>query len=193
MDLKHFIRVYDDVLDKNTCRNAIKAYHDEEPEASQKWDHDGRPSFTTLNITLEAERKEHEAKRVWVKIHNELLIAIKSYSEKYMMEVGCGNHWPPKNSLEQVRLKHYEANNHDRFDYHVDVGDHDSARRFLVLFFYLNDVEEGGETYFKDIDFTVRPKEGRLLIFPPNWMFPHAGLKPVSNDKYIVGTYLHYT
>jgi hypothetical protein len=23
-------------------------------------------------------------------------------------------------------------------------------------------------------------------------MYPHAGLKPVSNDKYIVGTYLHY-
>ena len=74
-----------------------------------------------------------------------------------------------------------------------EEGDHDSARRFLVLFFYLNDVEEGGETYFQDIDFTVQPKEGRLLIFPPTWMFPHAGLKPVSNDKYIAGTYLHYT
>jgi hypothetical protein len=23
-------------------------------------------------------------------------------------------------------------------------------------------------------------------------MYPHAGEKPVSNDKYIVGTYLHY-
>ena len=192
MDIKHYIRVYENVLDPNLCRNIINLYK-KEKEAVERWDNEGRPSFNMVNITLEAERPEHEANIEWTKVHNQLLLAIKSYSEQYMIDVGCRQHWPPKNTLEQVRLKHYAPNNHDRFDYHVDVGDHDSSRRFLVLFFYLNDVEEGGETEFQDIDYRVKPKQGSLLVFPPMCMFPHAGLKPVSEDKYIIGTYLHYT
>ena len=31
---------------------------------------------------------------------------------------------------------------------------------------------------------------GRLLMFPPYWMYQHEGLPPVSGDKYIVSTYL---
>ncbi|WP_394687711.1 hypothetical protein [uncultured Xanthomonas sp.] len=33
----------------------------------------------------------------------------------------------------------------------------------------------------------------RLLIFPPYWMFLHAGLPPRSGDKYILSTYLEFT
>jgi len=29
-------------------------------------------------------------------------------------------------------------------------------------------------------------------MFPPLWTHPHAGLKPISNAKYIIGGYLHY-
>ena len=57
---------------------------------------------------------------------------------------------------------------------------------------YLNDVAEGGETSFSNLQLSVSPKRGRILIFPPTWMFRHAGLPPVSSDKYILGTYLHY-
>ncbi len=186
MDLKDYIKVYDDVLDVNLCRNAIKIAEGTETE---RWDQDGRPSFNMINITLEAEKNNHHE---WTKIHNELIIAIKYASERYMIEMELNDRFPPKNTIEQIRLKHYEANGIDRFDTHVDIGDHDSARRFLVLFFYLNDVEEGGETVFNSLDYSVKPKQGSVLIFPPTWMYPHAGLKPVSNDKYIVGTYLHY-
>jgi prolyl 4-hydroxylase len=29
-----------------------------------------------------------------------------------------------------------------------------------------------------------------MLIFPPYWMYQHAGLPPLSNEKYILSTYL---
>ena len=79
----------------------------------------------------------------------------------------------------------------------VDVQSYETARRFLVGFFYLNDVEEGGETAFQQhksvpISVKVKPKAGRLLIFPPLWTHPHIGMKPISEPKYIIGTYLHY-
>jgi hypothetical protein len=61
------------------------------------------------------------------------------------------------------------------------------------MFTYLNDVEEGGETEFEsEFGFTVKPKQGRMVVFPPMWMFPHRGKQPISNSKYILSTYLHY-
>ncbi len=66
------------------------------------------------------------------------------------------------------------------------------SARYLVFLWYLNDVDEGGETAFVDIDMKVAPRAGRLLMFPPYWMYQHAGLPPVSNDKYIISTYLMF-
>jgi hypothetical protein len=63
------------------------------------------------------------------------------------------------------------------------------------MFTYLNDVDEGGETEFESDEnnlFTVKPKCGRIVVFPPMWTFPHRGKKPISNPKYILSTYLHY-
>ena len=63
----------------------------------------------------------------------------------------------------------------------------------------VNDVEVGGETKFLSlykpgtyIPFTVTPKRGRLLMFPPMWSWYHAGLKPESGKKYLIHSYCHY-
>jgi hypothetical protein len=65
-----------------------------------------------------------------------------------------------------------------------------TSRRFISFFWYLNDVAEGGETEF--VDLTIKPEAGKLVIFPPLWMFPHKGNPPISNEKYLLSTYLHY-
>ena len=49
MDLKDYIKVYDDVLDPNVCRNAIKVATETEAE---RWDQDGRPSFNMIKDGL---------------------------------------------------------------------------------------------------------------------------------------------
>tara|TARA_Y100000034_G_scaffold114845_1_gene151368 strand:+ start:1087 stop:1416 length:330 start_codon:yes stop_codon:yes gene_type:complete len=107
--------------------------------------------------------------------------------------------WPERYGYEAVRMKRYLTNDYDRFDPHVDVLNHETARRFLAFFIYLNDVEEGGETQFLNINhpgtylpYTVKPKRGRLLMFPPTWQYYHVGLKPVSDRKYIIHSYCHY-
>ena len=100
--------------------------------------------------------------------------------------------FPPKYLFEEFRIKRYLDNGNDEFLDHVDVGDHSSARRFLVCFLYLNDVEEGGTTDFPKLDLSITPKCGRMLVFPPTWMFRHAGRPVTKGKKYILGTYLHY-
>jgi hypothetical protein len=58
------------------------------------------------------------------------------------------------------------------------------------MFWYLNDVEEGGETIF-DIgeEVTVKPKAGNVVCFPPYYLFPHKGCTPISGPKYVVSSY----
>jgi hypothetical protein len=77
----------------------------------------------------------------------------------------------------------------DQFQLHFDSLDYTSSR-YLVFLWYLNDVSEGGETDFPDLGLRVDARAGRLLVFPPYWMFQHAGPPPKSNEKYIISTYL---
>ena len=59
-----------------------------------------------------------------------------------------------------------------------------------MLLWYLNDVSEGGETRFPQLGLSVKPATGRLLMFPPYWMYQHEGEPPNSGDKFILSTYL---
>ena len=102
--------------------------------------------------------------------------------------------FPPVIDRENIRIKKYLPNDKDEFKIHVDVlrSRGLSAKRFLVFILYLNDVEEGGETHLPKQNIMISPRATRLLVFPPFWTHPHAGLKPISGPKYVMMSYLHY-
>lgn len=93
---------------------------------------------------------------------------------------------------EGYRVKKYGNDGTEFFDWHIDQNGKGQGHRYLILQWYLNDVEEGGETEFRLQDISVRPQEGRLLCFPPYWTHEHRGLAPVSNPKYIVCTWITF-
>ena len=62
----------------------------------------------------------------------------------------------------------------------------------MVFLFYLNDVEEGGETEFLYQDLKVKPKTGSLIVFPPYYTHAHRGKAPESGKKYIINTWLKW-
>ena len=88
-------------------------------------------------------------------------------------------------------MKRYLPDGTDQFGDHVDVNSHESARRFLVFFLYLDDNEKGS-TSFPQHDISSTCTKGSVLIFPPLWPWLHAGEKPINKPKYIIGSYLHY-
>jgi hypothetical protein len=51
-------------------------------------------------------------------------------------------------------------------------------------------VENGGETEIWD-DFKIKPETGKLLLFPSSWTFPHRGVMPISDNKYIITGWLY--
>ena len=63
--------------------------------------------------------------------------------------------------------------------------------RKLATMIYLNDGFEGGETEFITLNRLIKPETGKVLCFPCNFMFPHKGNIPLSNDKYIVTAFVY--
>ena len=58
---------------------------------------------------------------------------------------------------------------------------------------YLNDVEEGGETYFKFLDLKIKPESGLAIFWNnlysfgwPNFKTMHEALPPTKGKKYIL-------
>jgi len=81
-----------------------------------------------------------------------------------------------------------------RYVYHHDehIKWDERKKRVLTYLWYLNDVEEGGETNIW-YDYKVIPKSGKLLIFPTTWTYPHRGKIPISSDKYILTGWIYAT
>ena len=117
------------------------------------------------------------------------LAQIDDYLARYNRNLPMQLPVPPRPYIEDIRIKRYRAGNDEKFEPHYDCANK-MCNRYLVFLWYLNDVAEGGETDFPDLGMRVQARTGRLLMFPPYWMFQHAGLPPRSNDKYIVSTYL---
>ena len=67
------------------------------------------------------------------------------------------------------------------------------GQRTWTTMIYLNDVKEGGETYFKHLKLKVKPKEGMLLAWNnlyrngfPNYKTMHEALPPIQGNKYVI-------
>lgn len=169
------IENYANVLEPHICKELISsfennvAYHERFDNVNMK--------FTQLNLTQHG--LNTDLQRV---VYNKIVAVTALYREQQQ-------HLPEVHALEEFRIKKYNPKD-DLFDWHVDVVDRETAKRFLAIQFYLNTVEEGGRTCFKFT--TIAPIEGNVLCFPPNFMFPHCGQRPVSEPKYILTTYLHY-
>jgi hypothetical protein len=114
---------------------------------------------------------------------------IDDYLAAYNQRLGLSIPVPPSPQISPMRIKRYVAGSGEAFQPHFDAI-YEVANRYLVFLWYLNDVAEGGETEFCDLGITVPARAGKLLMFPPYWMYQHAGRPPLSNDKYILSLYL---
>lgn len=197
--LSNLIKVYDDLITKERCEEIIQ-FFENHSELHQRVDKNQRPNFTQINLTeyIQSDNSSEDEKN----IHTELTTLFMNSFSLYQIDNSITDELPSQWALEQIRIKRYNKaidccdpnalESADQFAEHVDVGDYNSARRFLAAFIYLNDTENTGKTIFPYLDLQITPVPGRIMIFPPMWMFPHAGLPTFTHNKYIIGTYCHY-
>ena len=89
------------------------------------------------------------------------------------------------------QIQKYEKNT-GFYEYHNDetIRHEYNDYRVLSYIWYLNNVEIGGETEFGG-NVKIKPETGKLVLFPASWTFPHCGLMPIDNDKYIVTGWIY--
>ena len=183
--MEKWIKTYPKIFSKEECAELIKWFEilDESNQLVQT-KLEGHREFDEVNL--------NDFREQTLKMQLDVYKRFDDILEKYKQDVKVHKKaLPEKSAWEEIRIKRYRAGRGNFLD-HVDVGDYISARRFLVFFVYLNNVAEGGETEFPDLDLTISPECGKLLVFPSIWTFLHRGNVPISNDKYILGSYKHY-
>jgi len=183
VELTDLVVEYENALDPDIC-NFLVSLFDQVSNLHERIENNGRPNFTQFNLT-----ENSKATDELNSIHNHVIKKTFEYKDKYY-ELIDKRVFPESHAFEQFRIKKYNPGGSDMFNTHVDVQDYASARRFLSFMWYLNDVDAGGKTVFSGLN--IEPKRGKLVVFPPLWMFPHKGEPPMSGPKYILTTYLHY-
>lgn len=91
-------------------------------------------------------------------------------------------------SMESVQLLHYSTDQ-GFYNAHVDSGP--GMTRIFSSILYLNNVDDGGETYFNKLNIEIKPKTGRLVIFPADFVYMHEARPPKSNDKFCLVTWFN--
>lgn len=98
----------------------------------------------------------------------------------------------PVAHAEPLQMLHYRAG--EQYQPHYDYFTSGDAvnNRISTLVMYLNDVEEGGDTYFPSLGLSVRPKKGSAVYFEYfyadcrlNELTLHAGHPVVAGEKWV--------
>ena len=182
-NLRHFVRWYDDALPRELCEGLITGFEQmrDAHVVNGRGVRSGleRSGWTELNLSRFADPA----------MKGFFMTQVEDYLARYNGEIGLTLPIPLSSRSADLVIKRYRAGSDDGFQPHFD-SIYEKADRYVVFLWYLNDVDDGGETVFCDLDIRVQARCGRLLMFPPYWMYQHAGLPPRSNDKYIVSTYL---
>jgi hypothetical protein len=95
-----------------------------------------------------------------------------------------------------VNVQHYEQGKGGYPHWHSEQfpqnGHNEALHRVVLYMFYLNDVEEGGETEFFYQGRKLKPKKGTMVIAPAGFTHSHRGNTPISNDKYIATSWVMF-
>ena len=176
----------EDHMPKNICNDVVNLFESADTaDIERRTTPNNIPRLSQLNFT----KKSYLNEELFKVVCNYLLSAVDHYKHNIKSFYA----FAPRNLyFEHFRIKRYISEDEDQFDTHVDVTNVLDECRYLSFMWYLNDVIDGGETEFTELDFKIQPKAGALIMFPPIWMFPHKGHLLNSGKKYLLSTYLLY-
>ena len=193
----NFIRAYSDVFSSSLCDNLIDTYEKlwrEKEEQLKKislcYTESGQKVCGACNCQRLDIMQHQEFNEPFKIIMNGIQVVLNQYKKDARLHP-C--QWPKEHGYEHLRIKRYYCDDNQQHDFHADVTNIESAKRFLSIICYLNDDFDGGETYFPHFGLQVKPKKGTILLFPCTWSYLHKGNPAVNGHaKYILGSFLNY-
>lgn len=131
----------------------------------------------------------------WERVHFNLMNELKKNIKIYLKKINDEYKFSQINIedlfTEAFMVQKYEKNK-GKFIYHHDYSyvNKNKSFRMITFIWYLNDIEDGGETEFFG-EYSIKPEKGKLVLFPADPLFPHCGKMPLSDDKYIITGWLY--
>ena len=188
MEQPHFIGSWN--IENNTlCEEIISFF--EENQNLQKSGFTGSGVKPTLKKTTDLSVQPHNLKDLKFKCFNNYFELLHKCFLDYQ------NQWPfLKEVIKNVHIGEFNVQKYSPGDHfakiHTERGNIESLHRVFAWMTYLNDVSDGGETYYSHYDIRVKPEMGKTLIWPAEWTHAHAGEILNSGLKYIVTGWIHF-
>jgi len=85
--------------------------------------------------------------------------------------------------------KYYPGGHFNKF--HTERTNIINSSRVFAWMTYLNKVEDGGNTDFMHYDLSIKPEEGKTIIWPAEWTHAHKGNVVKKGLKYIITGWFH--
>jgi prolyl 4-hydroxylase len=175
------IYVVDDFISEDECQEFINCSKDKLQPA------------TVVGLDNEQKLKDRTNEFAWLEHHaNE---SIHEVSKRLSILVQM-----PIRNAEMFQVVHYERGTEykphfDSFDQSTELGKkywEPGGQRMITALIYLNDVADGGATYFPELNISINPKKGNVLVFHNtisettniNPRSLHAGMPVSSGEKW---------
>lgn len=189
-EIKNFIGVYDNYITDAECNKAIELFENQKKFKNTM----DRKQFENA-MAVEKKDMQYFASSsnldVWWAELKSLIINFDQAFKHYIQETGAeGVYDNGEFHFTQLKLQKTLPTE----GYHVWHIEHsrgfDNEPRAFVFSIYLNDVDEGGETEFLHFSKRVKPKKGRIVIWPAGFPYVHRGNTPLSGEKYILTSWM---
>ena len=131
-------------------------------------------------------------------MNDKKFIDIKKYiDELHKCYLDYQEQWPfLKDKINTVDIPTFNIQKYNPGDHfshiHTERSSLNSLHRVFAWMTYLNDVEDGGNTYFTHYDLKIKPEIGKTLIWPAEWTHAHRGEVLNSGVKYIITGWMHF-
>jgi len=189
VNIKNFIGVYDNYITEQECNKAIKLYEDQ-----NKFNNTiNRIGFEKASV-LQKQDQQYFAMpdniNVWWESLKPMMVNFDLAWNHYIKNVGADDaygvpfHFTDLKIQKTLPTEGYHV-------WHIEHGKgYENEPRAFVFSIYLNDVDEGGETEFLHFSKRVKPKTGRIVIWPAGFPYVHRGNSPLSGEKYILTSWM---
>jgi predicted 2-oxoglutarate/Fe(II)-dependent dioxygenase YbiX len=181
MNVKDYLKIYDDFLDKKTCKAVAKKLKKADWQLHTFYQATTGEFISydkelSISYGKDLEETQEIQKKIWFAIEQYVL---KDHA--HMAEWYSG--W---NGYTQVRYNRYNTDTQMKLHCDHIHSMFDGTRKgipTLSILGSLNDDYEGGELVFWESE-AIHLKAGSIMIFPSNFMYPHKVMPVTKGTRY---------
>ena len=178
IEISNYIKLYENILDKEICANIIKDSNFSEFRRAEVNGVDGPEA-------MPESRKVYD-KTLNSKYDKDVFNSVGNILKKYKEDIG---HFFTGAECVDTGYTHllYKGSEGGKYTTHIDSFEREP--RLISISILLNDDFEGGNFCFFD-EMIVKKKVGSAVVFPSNFCFPHGVLPVFNGDRHAVITWM---